>query len=485
MSLSSRRQRKNTVPMSSSSKILAFNGEDHPLSPLSTFSETEPFHHRHDVHTKDHDFINLESPQMNFNQTQSSSSLRLVILKILNILFDRLDPLSKHVFHRFGSFSKFLLLLVACIVFLEILIFRFQFTYAPHAGFLSDNRSPKFHNILLIGDPQLTDRYSYKFLTSEFSVLSRFIFFICDTFMRKNFQSILRMNRNNIHTIIFLGDLFDNGRQITDDEFEREFARFNSIFENRDSSIKTLYLSGNHDIGLERWPHHVLERFEKYFHTPLNFNYTINNYFKIIGINSMYLNQKGNPVEFISKNIENEFGRNILLTHIPLYRDGNCENVDYNQLLHENARTRPLEQGEGFGYKNMLDSMYSLALLQMTHPLIVLSGDDHEYCKYKHELQEEGFSVYEHTMPTFSMLQGTRKYGYGILTLDLETNTMHGIQVFYMPKVWSIFGFYGVLSVTASVYVIFQFRSMWYYGMALSSALLTWMLCQVWWWLVI
>ncbi|KAG2374029.1 hypothetical protein C9374_011108 [Naegleria lovaniensis] len=455
----SSRLRKN-IPTNTSSALL-MSRDDHHDGPLLSESE---FHQRPSTDGK-----NLESQEHTFR----NYSLRIVILKLLNFFLDRHDTFS--IQHT-----------------AEVLIFRFQFTYAPHAGLVRksstvdgsvmENTIPKFHNILLIGDPQLTDRYSYKFLKSEFSLVSRFIFFICDTFMRKNFQSILRMNRNNIHTIIFLGDLFDNGRTIDDEEFEREFARFHSIFETRDSSIKTLYLSGNHDIGLERWPLQVLERFEKYFHTPLNFNYTINNYFKIIGINSMYLNQKGNPVEFISKNVDNEFGRNILLTHIPLFREGNCEHVDYNQRLHENARTRPLQQGEGYGYRNMLDSIYSLALLQMTHPIVVLSGDDHEYCKYKHELKEEGFSVYEHTIPTFSMLQGTRKYGYGMLTLDLETNTMQGIQVFYMPKVWSIFVFYGVLSVVASIYVILKFRSVWYYGMALGSAVWTWMLCQVWWW---
>jgi len=377
-----------------------------------------------------------------------------------------------------GQMYKLLLFIVGCIILLEVLIFRFQFTYAP----IDLRNRSRYHNILLVADPQLTDRLSYSFVNNEYSPLSRFIFMLCDTFMRKNFQSILRMNKDNIHTIIFMGDLFDNGRTVTDDEYEREFKRFNAIFENS-QNIKTLYLSGNHDIGLNSWGFEVMNRFKDHFKTELNFNYTINNYFNIIGVNSMYLyDERRSPWNFLEMQTKLP-DRNILLTHIPLWRNGPCEAVDKN-LVFEKSRTRPLKDGFGHGYRNLLDSGSSERMLKLTHPLVVLSGDDHEYCKYRHTLRDEDFGVYEHTLPTFSMLQGTTKYGYGILSLDLPSNNVMGLAIHNMPKIYNIFIFYGMLSLSTSIYIIFKTRSAFVFFSILGISLTTFALCQVWWWLI-
>ncbi|EFC40358.1 predicted protein [Naegleria gruberi] len=275
-----------------------------------------------------------------------------------------------------------------------------------------------------------------------------------------------------------MGDLFDNGRRITDEEYGRELKRFRKTFENRDG-IKTIYLSGNHDIGLENWEKKILDRFEKHF-MPLNFNYAINSKMNIIGVNSMYL---GTPIyDFLLKNVDAENSKNILLTHIPLYRDGLCQNDDFDTRMGTKSRSRPLEEGYGAGYRNMLNPSDSKKLVSLTKPILVLSGDDHEYCKFQHNVYEH--TVTEHTIPTFSMLQGTFKYGYGILTLDMERNSVHDLSIYYLPKIWNIFIFYAILFIIATIYSIFKFKSVLSYLSILTVCLLTYVLCQVWWWIL-
>lgn len=78
----------------------------------------------------------------------------------------------------------------------------------------SGNSTSTPHHVLLIADPQIVDRHSYPYRFSPISYLTRLI---VDLNMRKNWQVALRKEPD---TIVFLGDVMDNGRlDIPDDEY--------------------------------------------------------------------------------------------------------------------------------------------------------------------------------------------------------------------------------------------------------------------------
>ena len=83
----------------------------------------------------------------------------------------------------------------------------------------STNSTP--HHVLLIADPQIVDRHSYPHRFSPISYLTRLI---VDLNMRKNWQVALRKEPD---TIVFLGDVMDNGRlDIPNDEYVHFLVHF-------------------------------------------------------------------------------------------------------------------------------------------------------------------------------------------------------------------------------------------------------------------
>ena len=148
--------------------------------------------------------------------------------------------------------------------------------------------------IALIGDPQLTDRYSYSWLSSRNPIsyaLTPIVEFYCDLFMRKSFH--LLQIYHQPRAIFILGDLFDSGRSISDEEYENEYNRFEWVFETFPQPISSsdhlkakkshqyatprFYLSGNHDIGYDidkNEQEKLAKRFVDHF-GPLNYEVNI------------------------------------------------------------------------------------------------------------------------------------------------------------------------------------------------------------------
>jgi len=116
----------------------------------------------------------------------------------------------------------------------------------------------------------------------------------------------------------------------------------------------------------------------------------------------------GGPVEFIkdlSKAPGQEGVHNILLTHIPLYRPSgtNCG---------PKRESGTIRAGRGIGYENTLSSDISEFLTERIRPVLIFSGDDHDYC----ETQHQG-GVREVTVKSFSMAMGIRKPGFQLLSV--------------------------------------------------------------------
>jgi hypothetical protein len=68
--------------------------------------------------------------------------------------------------------------------------------------------------------------------------------------------------------ILFLGDIFDEGLSASDDEFQRYFQRFNSIFNYKNNQLRYIIIPGDNDVGGEYYGDKqplLRERFRNYF----------------------------------------------------------------------------------------------------------------------------------------------------------------------------------------------------------------------------
>jgi ethanolamine phosphate phosphodiesterase len=84
----------------------------------------------------------------------------------------------------------------------------------------------------------------------------------------------------------------------------------------------------------------------------------------------------------------------ILLTHVPLYRPRGTTCGPLRE-----SKT-PIRSGKGYQYQNILKSGLSKKVVDVVHPVVVFSGDDHDYCYVEHDYG--GLKIPEHTVKSFS-----------------------------------------------------------------------------------
>ena len=76
-----------------------------------------------------------------------------------------------------------------------------------------------------------------------------------------------------------------------------------------------------------------------------------------------------------------------------------------------------IRRGAGYGYQNLLGKQTTHFVLQAMDPVLVLSGDDHDYCDYIHRYASADDDVREITVRTFAAGQGIRNPGFQLLSL--------------------------------------------------------------------
>lgn len=263
--------------------------------------------------------------------------------------------------------------------------------------------------------------------------------------MKKCFSTLVNRLGKFANAIIFVGDMFDSGRCLEDEDFRTEFLRFEKIFE---TNLKKIFIPGNHDVGYGNLEEKILERYEKYF-GKLNFLDSVGP-IDVLGINAVYLESTTNENardnvwklidEYVSKKRTNPM---MLLSHVPLWRPNND--------LCKFQRTRGLREGEGEGYKNMLPRSISKALLKKIKPFRIFSGDDHQHCEHKHA----GSGVVENTIGTFSWLQGEKHPSFGMFSVVTEPSSHQLLssefQVCYLPPQEYLYKWYAVFFVISII----------------------------------
>ncbi|CAI0399041.1 unnamed protein product [Linum tenue] len=234
--------------------------------------------------------------------------------------------------------------------------------------------------IAVLTDPQLMDRTSHPTLPKSLLGVAQFY---TDIYMRRAFfASVLPMKP---HVILFLGDYFDGGPELSDAEWQDSMHRLKHVFDldakTRDRNVPVFFIPGNHDIGYSSINSHnseVVRRYEKEFGSR-NFWFAIGKV-EFIAVDAQTLD--GNAISDITssawkfvKNVSegNDLMPKILLTHIPLYRPDNTYCGPH--------RKSPI-----------------------INQVLVLSGHDHDQCTVLHD--SKSGPVREHTVGTISWQQG-------------------------------------------------------------------------------
>jgi hypothetical protein len=154
----------------------------------------------------------------------------------------------------------------------------------------------------------------------------------------------------------------------------------------------------------------------------------------------------------------------VLVTHVPLYRPNHAQCGPLR-------RARPLDQGAGFQYQNLIVESLSNTILNAIQPTLILSGDDHDWCFHVHNLN--GRSYPEYTLGTFSWLQGNHYPSFGMLKLDsfavssssyaqakLESKFSKPEVLFdpcFLPNQYTIFLLYTFSFISTVLYLLFDY----------------------------
>ncbi|KNZ72874.1 Cell division control protein 1 [Termitomyces sp. J132] len=287
-------------------------------------------------------------------------------------------------------------------------------------------------HVLLIADPQILDHRSYPERGPFLTYLSRLV---VDLNLRKAWWVALRKQPD---VVIFLGDMMDGGRiDMTDDEYEDYYQRFNHIFR-LPSGLPTYFIPGNHDIGLRAsslFSPHARSRYQSHFGYLNSWILVANHTFVLLDAPTFveedeqrvksghayqdWTPRHGGPIEFVTTVArgENQNYPIVLMSHIPLARTSfDCG------PLREKGTIRP---GAALGYQNTLGKEATAFLLETLHPSVVFSGDDHDYCENYHTSGWRGATtrVREISVKSFSMAMGIKKPGFQLLSL---VSPIHG-----------------------------------------------------------
>lgn len=286
------------------------------------------------------------------------------------------------------------------------------------------------HRVMLVADPQLVDANTYP---NQLQIVNYFVRKISDNYLRRN-HAYLQKGLDPDSTI-FLGDLFDGGREWGDPAWDAEYRRFNTIFPKRVNRHTVQLLPGNHDIGYQKVSLAVAHRFAAFFGPPNDF-FDIGNH-TVVVLDTISLSHpdpaiNAEAIAFLNNlnNVINPLRPRILLTHVPLYR------FNEKQLcgpLRESTRLFPVQKGKQ--YQTVLDHETSQRILAAVRPTLVFSGDDHDYCDIMHSYQDK--TAREITVKTVSMTNGIKYPAVQLLSLNNpKGNTLqetHATRMCYLP----------------------------------------------------
>ncbi|KAL3618178.1 hypothetical protein CASFOL_038499 [Castilleja foliolosa] len=289
--------------------------------------------------------------------------------------------------------------------------------------------SSNYVKIAFITDPQLMDRTSLPLAPKSLAL--EIAQFYTDLYMRRAFlSSVLPFDPD---VILFLGDYFDGGDKLSDDEWRQSLGRFSHIFNlnmiQKSSRLRVYYLSGNHDIGYSAFNSRnpkIVNRYKRMFGES-NFKVKLGKVdFIAVDAQTLDGHPRGNLttdtwgfIKSVSEDISST--SRVLLTHIPLYRPDwtPCGPSRSSPLI--NQRIHRVDHDQEITYQNYITENSSNSLLELIRPTLILSGHDHDQCTVTH--QSKNGPVTEHTLGTVSWQAGNLYPSFMLLSVSNSTNS--------------------------------------------------------------
>lgn len=287
-----------------------------------------------------------------------------------------------------------------------------------------------FVKIAVLTDPQLMDKTSHDFGSK--SLLLEIATFYSDLYMRRAFLSTILPFKPD--AILFLGDYFDGGPQLSNKEWQESLSRFKHIFDlgkqGKTKDIPVHYIPGNHDIGYAGHLFHkpeVIERYEANF-GERNYKFTIGKVdFVVIDAQTVDGNLEDDTtsstslfVDGVGVSIDVKSNPRVLLTHIPLYRPDWTPCGPYRASEVINQRISRSAYDQRILYQNYVTEESTKNILNSIQPVLVLSGHDHDQCTVSHKTKYG--TVKEQTLGTVSWQQGNLYPSFMLLSVGNFTH---------------------------------------------------------------
>ncbi|XP_028796326.1 uncharacterized protein C630.12 [Neltuma alba] len=328
------------------------------------------------------------------------------------------------------------LTVLLCIAWALVLLYGEMFAYWvpslftcswPHLRSSSSNSTVDYLKVAVIADPQLMDKTSLH-LPPE-SLALQIAEFYTDLYMQRAFfASVVPLTPD---VVLFLGDYFDGGPHLTDEEWKKSFSRFRHTFglneQGKYTEMQVYYIPGNHDIGYE-YNHaqrpEVIRRYEETFGAR-NYRFAIGKV-DFIAVDSQTVD--GHPEkhlvsktwEFVKNvSVDDEAHQRVLLTHIPLYRPDDTYCGPHRNSPIINQRVSRTSSVNDIWYQNYVSEDSSKSLMDMIKPKLILSGHDHDQCTVTH--QPKFGPIKEHTLGTISWQQGNLYPSFMLLSVSNST----------------------------------------------------------------
>ncbi|XVF23243.1 hypothetical protein REPUB_Repub13aG0019900 [Reevesia pubescens] len=367
------------------------------------------------------------------------------------------------------------LIWAATILYGEMFSFYMPFLFScswPHLSSSSPSNSTTngqgyagdYVKVAVLADPQIMDKTSLPLLPKSLAL--EIVQFYTDLYMRRAFFSSILPFKPDV--ILFLGDYFDGGPYLSDEEWQESLSRLKHIFglntEEIYSGIKVYHLPGNHDIGYASLQSHksqVGRRYEKEFGSR-NYRFMIGKV-ELIAVDAQTLdaNRQGNVAsaswDLVSNvSSDRQLHPRVLLTHIPLYRRDWTDCGPYRSSPIINQRVQHDIHNQEIRYQNYISEESSNQLLNLIKPVLVLSGHDHDQCTLTHE--SKSGPVTEHTLGTISWQQGNLYPSFMLLSVSNSSLPASSwpeeavlTQLCFLPMQTHIYIWYLILFVLTSL----------------------------------
>ncbi|CAH8605797.1 unnamed protein product [Schistosoma mattheei] len=248
--------------------------------------------------------------------------------------------------------------------------------------------------------------------------------------MKRAFQASLYLHNPN--AVIILGDILDEGKWATNDDFSYLVGRFRDIFHHDKTKTLVKTVVGNHDIGF----HYATNEFlNNRFHRDVGDNiYTPPIYlWSFFGIHFVI----ANSIAFEGDNCDLCFEANFILKSIARYLD--CLKISTPSNT-KSCYSKELGMGlsDKFPYIDVdlndpSSFVYSRPatkqLLESLRPRLILSGHTHYSCKMSHQFGNQSDSAVEWSVASFSWRNLANP---GFLMLSISS-TNYSVNKCYLP----------------------------------------------------